>query len=155
MKCPFCGTWDSRVVDSRPTEEGAAIRRRRECTECQKRFTTYEKLDEIPLVVVKRDGRREVFSRAKILTGLLKSCEKRYIPVETLERLVSDVERELRNSLRQEVDSVLIGEMVMERLKDVDAVAYVRFASVYRHFEDVGKFMLELEKLLERQTSRG
>lgn len=154
MKCPFCGAWDSRVVDSRPTEEGSAIRRRRECLECQKRFTTYEKLDEIPVVVVKRDGRREVFSRNKMITGLLKACEKRYIPIEVLERLVEDVERELRNSLRQEVESVLVGEMVMDRLKDVDPVAYVRFASVYRHFEDVGKFMSELEQLLHKNSDR-
>lgn len=154
MKCPYCGFEDSRVLDSRPTEEGGAIRRRRECTACLRRFTTYERVEEIPLVVIKKDGRREPFNRTKILTGLLKACEKRPVALERLDRLVSDVEREIRNSLRGEVESREIGEMVMNRLKDIDEIAYVRFASVYRQFKDVGTFLEELESLLEDREKR-
>ncbi len=154
MKCPYCGFEDSRVLDSRPTEEGGAIRRRRECTACLRRFTTYERVEEIPLVVIKKDGRREPFDRNKILTGLVKACEKRPVALERLDRLVSDVEREIRNSLRGEVESREIGEMIMNRLKDVDEIAYVRFASVYRQFKDVGKFLEELESLLEDREKR-
>jgi len=154
VKCPYCGFEDSRVLDSRPTEEGGAIRRRRECTACLRRFTTYERVEEIPLVVIKKDGRREPFNRTKILTGLLKACEKRPVALERLDRLVSDVEREIRNSLRGEVESREIGEMVMNRLKDIDEIAYVRFASVYRQFKDVGTFLEELESLLEDREKR-
>lgn len=154
MKCPYCGFEDSRVLDSRPTEEGSAIRRRRECTACLRRFTTYERVEEMPLVVIKKDGRREPFNRSKILTGLLKACEKRPVALERLDRLVSDVEREIRNSLKGEVESREIGEMIMNRLKDVDEIAYVRFASVYRQFKDVGKFLEELESLLEDREKR-
>ncbi len=147
MNCPFCNTADSKVIDSRPIEEGTAIRRRRECIRCLRRFTTYEKVEEMAMVVVKRDGGREVFDRNKILNGLLKACEKRCIPMDTLNEMVNDIELELRNSLKQEISSRVIGEAVMRRLKEVDSVAYVRFASVYRHFEDIDHFILELEKL--------
>lgn len=147
MNCPFCNASDSKVIDSRPIEEGAAIRRRRECVGCLKRFTTYEKVEEMAMVVVKRDGGREVFDKNKIMNGLLKACEKRWIPMDTLNEMVNDIELELRNSLKQEIPSRVIGEAVMQRLKEVDSVAYVRFASVYRHFEDIDHFILELEKL--------
>lgn len=147
MNCPFCNASDSKVIDSRPIEEGAAIRRRRECVGCLKRFTTYEKVEEMAMVVVKRDGGREVFDKNKIMNGLLKACEKRWIPMDTLNEMVNDIELELRNSLKQEIPSRVIGEAVMKRLKEVDSVAYVRFASVYRHFEDIDHFILELEKL--------
>jgi transcriptional repressor NrdR len=149
MKCPYCGFEDTRVLDSRPTNEGGAIRRRRECGNCQRRFTTYERIEELPIVVIKKDGRRQPFDRTKILTGLLKACEKRPVSLDRLERLVDEVERDIRNSLRGEIESREIGEMVMEKLMDVDEIAYVRFASVYRQFRDVGKFLEELERLLE------
>ena len=148
MKCPFCGKPESKVLDSRPTEEGSAIRRRRECIACGKRFTTYERVEEAPLLVVKRDGRREAFDRAKVLNGMLKACEKRPIPLSALEQAVAEVERELRSSLRGEVRSVEIGERVMEKLREIDEVANVRFASVYRQFKDVGTFLEELERLI-------
>jgi len=148
LKCPFCGKPESKVLDSRPTEEGSAIRRRRECIACGKRFTTYERVEEAPLLVVKRDGRREAFDRAKVLNGMLKACEKRPIPLSALEQAVAEVERELRSSLRGEVRSVEIGERVMEKLREIDEVAYVRFASVYRQFKDVGTFLEELERLI-------
>jgi len=147
MNCPFCHAEDSKVIDSRPIEEGTAIRRRRECVGCLKRFTTYEKVEEMAMVVVKRDGGREVFNKNKILNGLLKACEKRCIPMDVLNEMVNDIELELRNLLKQEIPSRIIGEAVMKRLKEVDSVAYVRFASVYRHFEDIDHFILELEKL--------
>ncbi len=150
MKCPFCGCLESKVLDSRPTEEGTSIRRRRECIECQKRFTTYEKIEEIPLVVVKKDGRREPFDRNKILSGFLKACEKRPVSVDELEKAADEIEREIRNTLDREVNSKEIGEMVMEKLKEIDEVAYVRFASVYRQFKDINRFKEELEKLLEQ-----
>ncbi|MDI3534306.1 MAG: transcriptional repressor NrdR [Thermosediminibacterales bacterium] len=149
MKCPFCGFEETKVVDTRPTDEGFVIRRRRECNHCQKRFTTYEKIEDTPLLVIKKDGSREVFNSEKIMKGLLKSCEKRTVPVRDLEELVNDVERELRNTMEKEVSSQQIGEMVMERLKEIDEVAYVRFASVYRHFKDINTFMEELKKLLD------
>jgi len=149
MKCPYCGFEDTRVLDSRPTNEGGAIRRRRECGNCQRRFTTYERIEELPIVVIKKDGRRQPFDRTKILTGLLKACEKRPVSLDRLGRLVDEVERDIRNSLRGEIESREIGEMVMEKLMDVDEIAYVRFASVYRQFRDVGKFLEELERLLE------
>ncbi|MGE5586857.1 MAG: transcriptional regulator NrdR [Clostridia bacterium] len=148
MKCPYCGHPDSRVIDSRATDEGAAIRRRRECVSCERRFTTYEVVDEVPLMVVKKDGRREPFNRNKILTGLMKACQKRPVPMKVLEEITSDVERELRGRLEREVSSREIGEMVIRRLRDLDKVAYVRFASVYREFKDIDTFMDELKKLL-------
>jgi transcriptional repressor NrdR len=148
LKCPYCGFEDTKVLDSRPTEEGGAIRRRRECTNCLRRFTTYERIEDLPLIVIKKDGRREPYDRTKILSGLLKACGKRPVSLETMERLVDDVERDIRNSLRGEVSSWEIGEKVMERLKAVDDIAYVRFASVYRQFTDVGNFLNELERLL-------
>lgn len=150
MKCPYCNYPESKVVDSRATEENSSIRRRRECLSCNERFTTYERLEEVPLTVIKKDGRAEFFDRNKLLTGLLKACEKRSIPRKDLEDLVRDVERELRNRMETEVESERVGEMVMERLKDLDEVAYVRFASVYRQFKDINIFKQELEKLLER-----
>jgi len=148
MKCPHCGTGDSKVVDSRPAEEGATIRRRRECTSCQKRFTTYEVMERIPLVVIKRNGSRQSFDRVKILNGMIRACEKRHVPLADLEKITDDIEQELQNSLDREIDSADVGELVMDRLKTVDEVAYVRFASVYRQFKDINTFMEELNKLL-------
>lgn len=150
MKCPYCGAVDSRVIDSRPTEEYTAIRRRRECTGCGRRFTTYEKIEELPLMVIKKDGSRETFDRGKILTGLFKACEKRPVSAATLEQAVDAIELALRNQLRPEVSSQEIGEMVMDQLSTIDEVAYVRFASVYRQFTDINRFRQELDKLLER-----
>lgn len=138
------------MVDSRPTEEGNAIRRRRECSECGRRFTTYEKIEELPLMVSKKDGRREAFDRSKILSGLFKACEKRPVSAAVLEQIVDEVELHLRNQLCPEVESRLIGEMVMDRLRGVDEVAYVRFASVYRQFTDILRFKQELDKLLDQ-----
>lgn len=149
MKCPYCHHPESKVLDSRPAEEGNSIRRRRECLQCARRFTTYEKVEEVPLVVVKRDGRRVAFDRNKILGGLIRACEKRPIPMSTLEAVADDVEREVRNTMEKEVSSTAIGEMVMDRLRNLDEVAYVRFASVYRQFKDINRFREELEKLLE------
>ncbi len=149
MKCPFCGYKESKVMDSRPTEEGSSIRRRRECLNCGKRFTTYETVESMPLVVVKKDGSRQSFERRKVLNGMLRACEKRPVSMETLERLTDEIEQELQNSLEREVSTVLIGELVMEKLKAVDEVAYVRFASVYRQFKDINTFMTELNKLLD------
>ncbi|MDO7787990.1 transcriptional regulator NrdR [Desulforamulus aquiferis] len=149
MRCPFCSFPESRVLDSRPADEGCSIRRRRECSDCGKRFTTYEKIDELPLVVVKKDGRREVFDRSKLLAGLIKACEKRPVPVQELEKTANLIERELRNKMDLEVNSGEVGEQVMERLKELDEVAYVRFASVYRQFRDVYSFLQEVEKLLK------
>ncbi len=147
MRCPFCLHLDSKVLDSRQTEEGASIRRRRECTKCGKRFTTYERLDEIPLMVVKKDGRREPFSRQKILNGILRACEKRPISLQTIEAVVDKIEREVRSNLEQEVSSTAIGELVMDHLRELDDVAYVRFASVYRQFKDIDEFLEEFEQL--------
>jgi transcriptional repressor NrdR len=143
----FCGHDDSKVLDSRPVEEGRSIRRRRECLECGKRFTTYERVEELPLIVVKNDSRRELFDPGKILNGLIKACDKRSVPLETLEGVVVDIERELSNSMEREVSSKIIGELVMKNLRNVDQVAYVRFASVYRKFEDVSTFIEEIDKL--------
>ncbi|MFY9176468.1 MAG: transcriptional regulator NrdR [Caldicoprobacterales bacterium] len=154
MKCPFCGSLDSRVLDSRPTDEGSAIRRRRECGSCTKRFTTYEKIETLPLFVIKKDGRRESFDRNKIMTGLLKACEKRAIAINELDKLVQDIEKSIYGSMEQEITSQKIGQMVMERLKDLDQVAYVRFASVYRQFKDVNNFIDELEKMLRDKGSQ-
>ena len=148
MKCPYCGNEDTRVIDSRPTEEGQAIRRRRGCDKCQKRFTTYEKLEENIVMVVKKDKSREAFDRNKLINGILKSCEKRPVSVAEVENLVLDIEKTINNTMEKEVPSTLIGEMVMDRLKDLDEVAYVRFASVYRQFKDVSTFIKEIEKLM-------
>ena len=151
MKGPFCGYIDTKVIDSRPIEDGNAIRRRRECEKCGRRFTTYEKVDEIPYMVIKRDGSREPFNRNKILNGLIKACEKRPVSVNLLDDIVRNLEKELYNNNEREVPTQVIGEMVMEALKDVDEVAYVRFASVYRQFKDVGTFMEEIEKLMDEK----
>ncbi len=148
MKCPFCAYTDSKVIDSRPAEEGATIRRRRECLACQKRFTTYEVIERMPLVVVKRDGSRQSFDRVKLINGMVRACEKRPVPLQTLEQIADEIEQELQSNLERETSTVDIGEMVMNRLKNVDEVAYVRFASVYRSFKDINTFMEELSKLL-------
>ena len=153
MKCPFCGFPDSKVIDSRPAEEGATIRRRRECLACQKRFTTYEIMERLPLVVVKRDGSRQTFDKMKVLNGMIRACEKRPVPFSELENIADNIEQELQNALEREVSTTEIGEMVMTELKDVDEVAYVRFASVYRQFKDINTFMTELSKLLGDKTS--
>ena len=149
MKCPFCGYSESKVIDSRPAEEGATIRRRRECLACQKRFTTYEIMERLPLVVVKRDGSRQTFDKIKLMNGMLRACEKRPVSLQSLERISDEIEQELQNSLEREVGTNEIGEMVMSRLKEVDEVAYVRFASVYRQFKDVKTFFDELTKLID------
>ncbi|MDD4679569.1 MAG: transcriptional regulator NrdR [Clostridia bacterium] len=149
MKCPFCFTLDSKVVDSRPTEEGSVTRRRRECISCGKRFTTYEKIENLPILVVKKDGRREAFDSNKIMSGLLRACEKRPLSVRKLETAVEDIERQVYNSLEREITSQAIGEMVMEKLRELDEIAYVRFASVYRQFKDINTFMDELNMLLK------
>ena len=148
MKCPYCGHLESKVVDSRPAEEGASIRRRRECLACQKRFTTYETVESLPLMVVKKDGSRQTFDKNKVLNGMIRACEKRPVSFDTLERIADQIEQNLQNSLERETSTERIGEMVMEGLKKVDEVAYVRFASVYRQFKDINTFMSELNKLL-------
>lgn len=149
MKCPFCETNDTKVIDSRPTEEGHAIRRRRECDNCKKRFTTYEKVEEVFFMVIKKDGSREVFDRNKVLNGILKACEKRPVPLADIEKIVNDIERGLNNMMEKEIESKVIGEVIMEHLKLLDEVAYVRFASVYRQFTDVNTFVAEIEKLIK------
>jgi len=151
MKCPFCGNADSKVMDSRPIEDGTIIRRRRECPSCKKRFTTYERVDEMPLTVIKRNGTREVFDPHKIINGLLKACEKRPISIDTIQNIASDIEKELNNAMIQEIESREIGEMVMERLKELDEVAYVRFASVYRQFKDIDSYIEEIERLKSKR----
>lgn len=151
MKCPFCGCEESKVIDSRPTDEGERIRRRRECISCQKRFTTYEIIETVPVIVVKKDKSREVFDRNKLFNGMLRACEKRPVPLEKLESAVNEIETDLQNSLDREVTSVHIGELAMDKLKDLDEVAYVRFASVYRQFKDINTFMDELAKLLSEK----
>ena len=149
MKCPFCGFEESKVIDSRPTDEGEKIRRRRECMSCAKRFTTYGIIESVPIVVVKKDGKsREVFDRDKLFNGMMRACEKRPVSVGDIERAIDEIEAEIQNSLDREVTSVRIGELVMDKLKDIDEVAYVRFASVYRQFKDINTFMSELKKLL-------
>ncbi len=148
MKCPFCSYEESKVIDSRPTDEGEKIRRRRECISCGKRFTTYEIIESVPIIVVKKDKSRQAFDRVKLFNGMLRACEKRPVSIEQMEKIVSDIEAELQNSLDREVTSVHIGELVMDRLKTLDEVAYVRFASVYRQFKDINTFMDELAKLL-------
>lgn len=149
MKCPFCGKENTRVIDSRPADDGSSIRRRRQCDECSKRFTTYEKVEAIPLVVIKKDDNREPYDRAKIEAGVFRSCHKRPISIDQINALVDEVENAIFNLEEKEVPSTIIGEILMDKLKDLDAVAYVRFASVYREFKDVNTFMDELKKLLD------
>ncbi|MDD6042523.1 MAG: transcriptional regulator NrdR [Eubacteriaceae bacterium] len=148
MRCPFCENLDTKVIDSRPTEEGHAIRRRRECEVCGKRFTTYEKVEENIIMIVKKDGRREAFDRNKILNGIVKACEKRPVAFADMEKIVDDIEKKINYSMSKEVESNDVGELIMEALKDLDEVAYVRFASVYRQFTDVNTFVKEIEKLI-------
>ncbi len=148
MRCPFCGFEESKVIDSRPTDEGEKIRRRRECLQCQKRFTTYEIIETLPIVVVKKDKSRQVFDRTKLIGGMLRACEKRPVPLEVIEEAVDDIETALQNSIDREVTSIKIGELAMDKLKNIDEVAYVRFASVYRQFRDINSFMDELARLL-------
>ncbi len=152
MKCPYCSFEESKVIDSRPTDDGEKIRRRRECLKCSRRFTTYEIVEVLPIIVIKKDKSREAFDRNKLLNGLLKACEKRPISINQLEKAVCVIERELQNSLDREVSSKLIGELVMDALKSIDKVAYVRFASVYRQFDDVDNFMQELKQLLSEKN---
>ncbi|MFH0772430.1 MAG: transcriptional regulator NrdR [Candidatus Omnitrophota bacterium] len=149
MKCPFCGNIEDKVVDSRASAEGDTIRRRRECLKCHKRFTTYERLEEIPLMVIKKDGRREPFDRKKLLAGILKACEKRPVATERIEAMIDEIERSLQKNYEREVSSSRIGELVMKELHNLDEVAYVRFASVYRQFKDINHFMKELSGLLK------
>ena len=148
MKCPFCGHPESKVIDSRPADENASIRRRRECLACGKRFTTYETVESLPIVVIKKDGSRQSFDRQKVLRGMIRACEKRPVSLAELERIADEIEQELQNSMEREIRTADIGEKVMERLRSVDQVAYVRFASVYRQFKDIETFMAELNKLL-------
>ena len=150
MRCPFCGCEESKVIDSRPTDEGERIRRRRECISCQKRFTTYEIIESVPVIVVKKDKSREVFDRNKLFNGMLRACEKRPVPLDKIESAVNEIEAILQNSLDREVTTGYIGELAMDKLKDLDEVAYVRFASVYRQFKDINTFMDELNKLLQK-----
>ena len=151
MKCPYCGFEESKVIDSRPADEGERIRRRRECLKCGKRFTTHEVIETVPIIVVKRDKSREVFDRNKLIAGLLRACEKRPVSIEQIEKMVDNIESQLQQSLDREVTSMMIGELTMEQLKNVDEVAYVRFASVYRQFKDINTFMDELNKLLQEK----
>ncbi len=150
MKCPFCGKDNTRVIDSRPADDGASIRRRRQCDECMKRFTTYEKVEAIPLVVIKKDNNRESYDRSKIEAGVYRSCHKRPISVEQIDALVDEIENAIFNLEEKEVPSSVIGEIVMDKLRELDAVAYVRFASVYREFKDVNTFMNEIKKILDK-----
>ena len=149
MKCPYCAHLESKVVDSRPADEGASIRRRRECLSCHKRFTTYETMESLPLMVIKKDGSRQSFDRGKVMGGLIRACEKRPVSYQALEGTVAEIEQVLQNQMDREISSAKIGELVMERLKTLDEVAYVRFASVYREFKDIDTFMAELHKLLK------
>lgn len=152
MRCPFCGHDEDKVIDSRPSEEGSAIRRRRECIACNARFTTYEKVENLPLVVIKKDGTRQPFDRDKLISGIMKACEKRPVTTAQIENLVNSIETQSQNSLKREIMSQEIGEMVMERLKLIDEISYVRFASVYRQFKDVNSFLEELNEMLNRKT---
>lgn len=153
VRCPFCNSDDTRVLDSRQIEGGTAIRRRRECDGCSKRFTTYEKCEEPQLIIVKKDGRREPFSRQKLLSGLLKACEKRPVATEELESVVSDIERQMRDLNEREVSSEVLGEAVIDKLYEIDEIAYIRFASVYRQFTDIEKFMEELNQLVQKKNT--
>ncbi|MDI9515002.1 MAG: transcriptional repressor NrdR [Clostridiaceae bacterium] len=149
MKCPYCSCQEDKVIDSRPTDEGATIRRRRECLNCRKRFTTYEKVESLPIMVIKKDGSREPYDRDKVRKGVLRATEKRSVSADEIERMLDSIEYHISNSLEREVTSEFIGELVMEKLRDLDEVAYVRFASVYRQFKDINTFMNELKKLLK------
>jgi transcriptional repressor NrdR len=151
MRCPYCAHPESKVVDSRPSDEGASIRRRRECLECHRRFTTYETIESLPLVVVKKDGSRQSFDRSKILSSMLKACEKRSVSLSTLEQAAAEIEQSLQNEMDREIPTSRVGELVMEKLKNIDEVAYVRFASVYRQFKDLNTFLAELTRLLEEK----
>ena len=150
MKCPYCSSDNTRVIDSRPADDNCAIRRRRQCDECSRRFTTYEKVETIPLIVVKKDNNREQYDRSKIQAGILRACHKRPVPLEDIDKLIDEVEAEVFNGEEKEIKSSVIGEAVMDKLKDLDAVAYVRFASVYREFKDVNTFVNELKKILDK-----
>lgn len=152
MKCPFCGYDDSKVLDTRPTDEGYTIRRRRECLQCQKRFTTYEKIEKLPVMVIKKDGNRQAFDREKIIRGMIKSCEKRPVSADEIEEAVNNIEKKIENSMRREITSLEVGEMVMDELKDLDEVSYVRFASVYREFKDLQSFVDELENFVKKKN---
>lgn len=152
MKCPYCSSLDSKVVDSRPTDDGQVIRRRRECINCKQRITTYEKIEEIPIIIVKKDGNRESYNRMKVLNGIIRACEKRPVSMEQMERLIDQIEIRMHSSMEKEIHSELIGELVMSGLKDLDEVAYVRFASVYRQFKDINTFINELTKLLKEKA---
>ena len=155
MKCPYCGYSESKVIDSRPADENSSIRRRRECLSCGKRFTTYETVESLPMVVVKKDGSRQSFDRRKVLGGMIRACEKRPVPLAELEKIAEEIEQDLQNSMEREISTEAIGEKVMERLRNVDQVAYVRFASVYRKFEDVSTFIEEIKALQkELQTTK-
>lgn len=151
MKCPYCGCEESKVVDSRPTDDGDRIRRRRECNDCQKRFTTYEIVESTPIIVIKKDNSREVFDREKLFNGILRACYKRPVPLTDIENAVNEIEYSLENTLNREVTSTAIGELAMEKIRQMDEVAYVRFASVYRQFKDINTFMEELSKLLNEK----
>ncbi|WP_099187962.1 transcriptional regulator NrdR [Tepidibacter mesophilus] len=151
MKCPYCSFLQSRVIDSRPTDEGTSIRRRRECESCKKRFTTYEKIEYVRLVVIKKDGNRESFDRSKIINGIIKACEKRPVSIEQIENIVDQIEYNINKNMFKEIETKKIGELVMEKLKNIDEVSYVRFASVYRHFKDINTFVQELEKILNEK----
>lgn len=154
MRCPFCENIDTKVIDSRPTEDGRAIRRRRVCNKCDSRFTTYEKVEEVILMVIKRDGSRQAFDRMKVMNGIIKACEKRPVSMDTIEYMVDQIERGLNNMMKKEIESSFIGELIMKQLREVDQVAYVRFASVYREFADVETFIAEIEKLLGQERKR-
>ena len=151
MKCPYCADQEDKVIDSRPTDDGTTIRRRRECLKCHKRYTTYEKVESLPILVVKKDGSRQAYEREKVQKGILRACEKRNVSADQLEKLVDSIEAQIYNSLEREITTEFIGELVMEKLRDLDEVAYVRFASVYRHFKDINTFMSELDKLLKNK----
>ena len=151
MKCPYCGYTESKVIDSRPTDEGARIRRRRECLGCAKRFTTYDVIETLPIIVIKKDKSREEFDRTKLMRGILRACEKRPVSLDTIEQMVDEIETTLQNSLDREIPSSVIGTYVMDRLKEIDGIAYVRFASVYRQFTDVNTFMDELTKMIKEK----
>lgn len=152
MNCPFCGYDDSKVLDTRPTDEGNTIRRRRECLKCQKRFTTYEKIEQSPIMVIKKDGNRQAFDREKIIRGMIKSCEKRPVSAADIEEAVNNIEKKIENSMKKEISSLEVGEMVMDELKDLDEVSYVRFASVYREFKDLQSFIDELENFVKKKN---
>ena len=151
MKCPFCYVPESKVIDSRPSDNGMSIRRRRECTSCGRKFTTYERVEDISLIVIKKDGRRQAFDRSKVMNGIIRACEKRPVTVEQMEKAVNSIELKIHNKMKKEITSLEVGELVMEALKELDDVAYVRFASVYRQFKDINTFVDELQKLLDKK----